>query len=116
MENFYELQPLRIQGGWKVEYNNFTEYDLDQDDKDNAFEFLIEDLLQLSYCSPGGLEDIMIDLGWYPAGSINGSYSLTMIKDYNWSAPIEKLVTSSKKEIIAALEKWVCFDFFSKYL
>lgn len=25
----YELQPLRIQTGWKIENNNFTEYDID---------------------------------------------------------------------------------------
>lgn len=27
---YYELQPLRIQAGWKVEYNNFSEYDIDE--------------------------------------------------------------------------------------
>lgn len=26
---YYELQPLRIQTGWKIGYNNFTEYDID---------------------------------------------------------------------------------------
>lgn len=25
---YYELQPLRIQAGWKIQYNNFTEYDI----------------------------------------------------------------------------------------
>ena len=24
----YELQPLRLQSGWKIEFNNFTEYDI----------------------------------------------------------------------------------------
>ena len=28
MKKYYELQPLRLQGGWKIEFNNFTEYDI----------------------------------------------------------------------------------------
>jgi len=27
-EMYYELQPLRLQAGWKIELNNFSEYDL----------------------------------------------------------------------------------------
>ena len=26
---YYELQPLRIQAGWKIQYNSFTEYDIE---------------------------------------------------------------------------------------
>ena len=26
---YYELQPLRIQAGWKIVYNSFIEYDFD---------------------------------------------------------------------------------------
>ena len=45
---YYELQPLRLQTGWKIEYNNFTEYDRDIHGESGLFE-LHEDLLQLRY-------------------------------------------------------------------
>ncbi len=34
---YYELQPLRIQAGWKIEYNNFTEYDIDMHGESDFF-------------------------------------------------------------------------------
>ncbi len=43
---YYELQPLRLQAGWKIEINNFSEYDLDIHGEQDCFE-LNEDLLQL---------------------------------------------------------------------
>lgn len=41
---FYELQPLRLQTGWKIEFNNFTEYDIDLHGESDLYE-LSEDLL-----------------------------------------------------------------------
>lgn len=43
---YYELQPLRIQTGWKIEYNNFTEYDIGIHGPNDVFE-LNENLLRL---------------------------------------------------------------------
>lgn len=107
----YELQPLRIQAGWKIEYNNFTEYDMDIHGSKDLFE-LNEDLLRL--CNEKA--NLIIDLGWYPSHDINGKYLLLLVKDYKWDCPLEQIASNSKKEIIAYIEKWVCHDFFAKFL
>ena len=113
-KNIYELQPLRIQSGWKVEFNSFTEYDLLLHDKNVAFDYLSEDLLQLHF-SRNNVE-LLIDLGWYPSGDIDGNYKLVMLKDFNWEFPIEKLITKSKNDVIYQIEYWCCYGFFSKHL
>lgn len=107
---YYELQPLRIQAGWKIEYNNFTEYDLAIHDLNDLFE-LNEDLIQLH----NEKANLTIDLGWYPSHNINGNYLLLLVKDYKWDYPLEQITSKNKSEIIACIEKWVCHDFFSKY-
>ncbi len=106
----YELQPLRIQAGWKVEYNNFTEYDMEEDGGNDWLEWN-EDLLRL-YNEKANL---IIDLGWYPAYHIDGNYLLQLVRDFQWDCPLEQIASKSKKEIIACIEKWVCYDFFRKY-
>lgn len=108
---YYELQPLRIQAGWRIEYNNFTEYDMDIHGVDDLFE-LHEDLLRLRHIN----RKLIIDLGWYPSYEIDGSYLLMFVKNFDWDNPLEQISTRSKKEIIACIEKWVCRGFFEKYL
>ena len=109
---FYELQPLRLQAGWTVEYNNFSEYDMNIHGKKDYYE-LNEDLLQLKHTKA----DIVVDLGWYPSHKCDeGSYILYLVKDYNWEKPLEKVDTQDKQEVIKAIEKWVCHDFIQKYL
>lgn len=83
-------------------FNNFTEYDMPVHGKHDCFE-LHEDLLQLL----NEKANLVIDLGWYPSYDDNGNYLLLLIKDYNWDFPLEKVVSKSKKEIIACIEKWV---------
>ena len=107
---YYELQPLRLQAGWKVEYNNFTEYDRDIHGESDLFE-LHEDLLRL--CNEK--HNLIIDLGWYPNYDANGNYILILVKDYKWDCPLEYVSSKSKKEIVAYIEKWVCYGFFAKY-
>ena len=109
---YYELQPLRIQAGWSVEYNNFSEYDMSVHDEEDCYE-LNEDLLQLKYTGA----NIIIDLGYYPAHSCDeGNYILYLVKDCDWEKPLEKVMTRDKKEVIKTIEKWVCYDFIQKYL
>lgn len=98
----YELQPLRIQTGWRIELNSFTEYDMDIHGKHDCFE-LHEDLLQLF----NEKANLVIDLGWYPSYDEKGNYLLLLIKDYNWDSPLEKVISKPKKEIISCIEKWV---------
>lgn len=107
---FYELQPLRIQGGWKVEYNNFTEYDIDEHGESDSHE-LNEDLLRLY----NERANLVIDLGWYPAHDVCGNYVLKLIKNFGWDCPYKRVISKSKKEIINAIEKWVCYDCLTKF-
>ncbi|MBD5524929.1 MAG: hypothetical protein HDR04_11045 [Lachnospiraceae bacterium] len=107
---YYELQPLRIQAEWKIEFNNFTEYDIDEHGENDSFE-LHEDLLRL-YNEKANL---IIDLGWYPSYDINGNYLLLLVKDFKWDCPLEHVSSKSKKEIVTCIEKWVCYGFFAKY-
>ena len=107
---YYELQPLRIQAGWKIQYNSFTEYDIEIHGLNDLLE-LNEDLLQL-YNEKANL---IIDLGWYPSHSIDGNYILRLVKNYKWDCPLEQITSKSKREIIACIEKWTCYDFFVKY-
>lgn len=108
---YYELQPLRLQQGWKIEYNNFSEYDMSIHGKNDSWE-LHEDLLQLY----NEKADLLIDLGWYPAYDEKGSYYLQLIKNHNWDKPLEWIKTQSKREIIYLIEKWVDYGFWQKYL
>ena len=113
--NDYSLQPLRIHTGWRVGFNNFTEYDLALHDKSDIFE-LKEDMLQLSFCLADSATNLIIDLGWYPEFDANGNYKMLMIKDYDWETPLEEFTTKSKFDIVSILEKWTCYEFISKYL
>lgn len=107
---FYELQPLRIQAGWEIKLNNFTEYDLSIHGEHDSFE-LNEDLLTLYNENA----DLAIDLGWYPQHDIAGNYVLLLAKGYDWNHPLEEFSSRSKGKIIACIEKWVCCGFWQKY-
>lgn len=100
----YELQPLRLTSGWKIEFNSFTEYDVIKYGEEDSFE-LCEDLLQLY----NEKSNLIIDLGWYQNFDINGNYVLLLIKNFNWDAPLRKVVSKSKKEIKDYIEKWVYY-------
>ncbi|MFC4601149.1 hypothetical protein [Cohnella hongkongensis] len=69
---------------------------------DNQFENLKEDLLQVSY------EDkLIIDVGWFPSFSKNGSFRVVVIKDYDWEKPIYRNACRSVEELIKHLEESV---------
>lgn len=46
-------------------------------------DLLKEDLLQVSYDN-----NYTIDIGWYPEFDENGSFRVSVIKEYQWDAPI----------------------------
>ncbi len=108
---YYELQPLRIKAGWKVEYNNFSEYDIDEHGESDIHE-LNEDLLRLY----NEKENLIIDLGWYPAYDANGNYILELFKNNEMGSPLERIISKSKTKIVNDIEKWVCYGFLEKYL
>lgn len=107
----FELQPHRIQAGWIINYNNFTEYDPEIYDENDSQE-LSEDLLQLSTVRG----NLIIDLGWYLSGDPAGYYLLLLVKDFDWENPMEKLTSKSQRDVVASIEKWVCYGHYSKYL
>lgn len=109
---YFELQPLRIPSGWTIQYNNFSEYDLEKDGEKYRFE-LVEDLLQLKN------HNLLIDLGWYPSMDVTGEYVLYLVditKDKPFEYPIEVFHTRAKAEIIAKLEYWTNSGHYQKLL
>ena len=106
----HELQPLRLQTGWTVQWNDFTEYDMAVHGPGDAFE-LHEDLLQLFHQKTG----LTIDLGWYPSYDPGGHYRLLLVQNHQWDQPLERVETRLKAEVIACVEKWVNHGFWSKY-
>lgn len=103
MYKIFKLQPLRICSGWKIEYNNFSEYDIEKDSEEYSDE-LKEDLLQLSNSNYN--KKLIIDLAWYPSFDINGSYYLCMIENDNWNNILKRVITKSKNEVVEHIEKW----------
>lgn len=108
----FELQPLRIPAGWTVKYNTFSEYDPEKDGAEYSYE-LQEDLLQLAN------KNLLIDLGWYPNGDVDGSYKLFLVDmngDRPFDMPLESFCSKSRQEVIYKIEYWTNYGFFSKYL
>lgn len=106
----YELQPLRIQTGWSVAFNDFTEYDPGRDGEGDV-SCLHEDLLQLRHGGTG----LVIDLGWYPSGDRNGRYVLLLVRGRDWDEPLERAESRSKGEIIGLIEHWMSEAFWGRY-
>jgi len=110
MNKSYELQPLRLQAGWNVEFNNFCE--CEPDSCEDFGGYFVEDLLQLT----NSKFNLIIDLGWYPDSDENGGYKLFLIKNYNWEKPLEYFESRDTKAIVDKIEYWTNYSFFQKYL
>ena len=67
-----KLQPLRVQAGWKIKYNLFTEVDPSEE---NIHEFQGSSLLSMHHESANRL----IDLSWRPELDVNGRYILVVL-------------------------------------
>lgn len=48
---------------------------------------------------------ILVDVGWYPEGNPHGEYGLEVIKDHDWSNPLESFSTNDKDEMVAKIEQ-----------
>ena len=48
-------------------------------------DLLKEDMFQVMYD-----DQYIIDVGWYPSFSQDGSFQIVIIKDFNWSEPVCK--------------------------
>jgi len=106
----YPLQPLRLQTGWAVMYNDFTEYDMEKHGEGGLSE-LHEDLLQLW----NERASLTLDLGWYPDGDPEGRYVLLLVRGDRWDQPLARFMTRSKTEMVARVERWTGREFYGKY-
>ncbi|QDY40902.1 hypothetical protein [Candidatus Pantoea soli] len=50
---------------------------------ENFLEVLKKDMLQVEF--PGGF---LLDIGWRPSFNIQGGFYVSLIKDYDWGAPM----------------------------
>lgn len=93
-------------------HNAFSEYDPAVDSPEYADE-LCEDLLQVQN------HNLLIDLGWYPEGDIDGCYTLCLVDTSNecpFDLPLERLSSHSKQELIERIEYWMSNAFILQYL
>lgn len=94
------LQTLRIPPEWTIKHNTFTEAEPDlfnEEESNYCWEFT-EDLLQLQ------IENLTLDLGWYPEAKVEGEYKLVLIKESDWENPLFLLETREKNRVIRAIE------------
>ncbi|CAM4447664.1 hypothetical protein [Paenibacillus tarimensis] len=95
------IHPLRITEGWSVKYNNFWQIDpksLEHDD-DRWFMFT-ESLLQLYHEK----SSTILDLGWNPDLSPEGSYLVLIVKNMDWDNPIYEFESDDYNKIIQFIE------------
>jgi hypothetical protein len=101
--NTLTLQKLKVPDGWIITYNNF--FDIDPLKINNSTDILwnifTEDLLQIK----NEHKNIILDLGWYPEMNQNGNYCIKLIKDYNWEKPLININNNSKYIIVKIIEK-----------
>ena len=63
--------------------------------------------------------ELLIDLGWYPHGDLEGSYKLYMVNitfEAPFQHPLEVFSSRSKTEILEKLEYWTNSGFYQKYI
>src|SRR4051812_8605614 len=96
-----QRQPLRIPGGWLVDYNELREVDpaalLTGDD---GWRYLDEDLLQIVEAR----EDYRLDVGWYPELDETGAFTLVMIRGGDWDNPVFTFSTRSLPALVEQIE------------
>ncbi|WP_312215350.1 hypothetical protein [Pantoea vagans] len=62
----------------------FDDFHIDEKQPLRGFiDDLKEDMLQVEF--PGGF---ILDVGWRPSFNINGKFFVSLIKDYDWEAPV----------------------------
>lgn len=67
-----------------ITYDDFSTLDISLGITGNI-DNLKEDLLQIEYPN----SNLILDLGWYPSFDEKGTFSLSIIKDFDWEKPIK---------------------------
>ncbi|MCY8471988.1 MULTISPECIES: hypothetical protein [Bacillus] len=93
---------LKIPAGWTVDYITLKDTDpktLEASDDAWLFDFN-QDLLQISHKT----KNLLLDVGWYPEGDPTGNYGIELIKNEDWENPLEDIMCTELKELIAQLD------------
>ena len=118
--SYQNLQPLRIPEGWTVVFNKFEDTDpesVPKSDEDTWLFAFSEDILYIRSETSRKqnkqleLQTLGLDLGWYPEGDPNGSFTLYAILNENWESPLLTFSSRCKDDIVHTLEKWLFVDF-----
>lgn len=93
------LQSVRIPAGWVVEFNDWHEVDVDDQD---AFDWLKEDLIQIRHVASGRL----VDVGWYGGSGSDGAFVVQLIEsDLDWNKPLANFRLRDRLATVTVLEK-----------
>ncbi|WP_336127784.1 hypothetical protein [Mesoflavibacter sp. CH_XMU1422-2] len=112
MKDKIRLQPLRVEAGWAIKYNQFYEVD---PLKGNESFFEGSSLLMLE--DRGRLK--LIDVQWRPERNLDGKFQLEVLnflenynpktneldKDVDWENPFYSFSTKNRLELVEKLEK-----------
>ena len=116
-----KLMPLRIPTQWAVTYNHFYDVVPIKDEKvENGWyqnsSYFTEDLLQIIKTKhqdghPAfAKQQLLIDLGYYPEGCVDGKYVLQLVKpaggEMDWENA-EQFKSKDRFEIQAKIEQWL---------
>lgn len=98
-----KLQEINFPKDCIIVKNCFHNYDpITSWTEEDNFEYLSEDLLQLSFPD----ENLIIDLGWYGDLITNkGEFRIYIIQDENWEVPVNVIHSKSVIEITGLLHK-----------
>lgn len=95
------LQPLRVAPGWRIDYNEFREADLDTDSDPTAWQMRKEDMFHATQEKRGRI----LDLGWYPEQELDGCYRLVVLVG-DFQAPLLHTFESrNRPSIVAEIER-----------
>jgi hypothetical protein len=95
-------QELTVPAPWELRYHELRAIEPDSlNPGDEVWGWFTEDLLQLEH--PAG---ILIDAGWRPDGDPSGRFRLVVIRDQDWSNPLDKLETRSLQKLVSAVQRF----------
>lgn len=109
------LMPLRIPGGWTVNYNRFENLDIDQLpplDKDTCELLSLKCDLVRERDGEVEKQELLIYLELYPNGDPDGEFALWAVMNRDWYDPLMEFSSRNKDEIVETLEKWLWEDFY----
>lgn len=95
------LQPLRIEPGWTISYNEFLEADLDTDENPNTWAMRKQDLFQATQKKRNRL----LDLGWYPEQEVDGAFRLQVYEGDFTGTQLHEFSSRNRLEVVAEMER-----------